>query len=350
MTSHAPAAPTIGIAVIGGAGYAGIELLRLLSRHPFVSIRTVTSHSEAGRIVSDVFPSLRGDLDMPFVDPTEADYENCDVVFLATPSGVAMKEIHLILKSGARVIDLSADFRFRKREVWEEAYQMKHLAAELLAEAVYGLPERYRSQIGAARLVANPGCYPTAALLGLLPLLKAGAVNAERIVINAVSGLSGAGRGAGQRFLFSESQDSFKAYGLPQHRHHAEIEQELNEVSVNPAAITFVPHLMPSVRGIHATMYLEVNKRVDWQALYADAYQEEPFVDILPDGAFPDTRTVRASNVCRISVHSPNQTHLVVFSVIDNLVKGAAGQAIQNMNIMFGFDEGCGLEQLPMCL
>jgi N-acetyl-gamma-glutamyl-phosphate reductase len=337
----------INVGVIGGAGYAGIELLRLLSRHPLVTIDTVTSQSEAGRIVSEVFPGFRGALDIPFVDPRDATYDQCDLVFLATPPGVAMKEIHLILKSGARVIDLSADFRFKNQDVWEDVYGKKHLASELLSEAVYGLPERYRERIRTARLIANPGCYPTAALLGLLPLLKADAINPERIIINSVSGLSGAGRAAGSRFLFAESQESFKAYGLPRHRHQAEIEQEICSLSERPPGVLFVPHLMPSVRGIHTTIYLEAKRKMDWQALYLDEYQDEPFVDILPFASFPDTRNVRTSNVCRISVHAPNQTQLIVFSVIDNLVKGAAGQAIQNMNIMFGLEEGMGLQQLP---
>jgi N-acetyl-gamma-glutamyl-phosphate reductase len=248
-----------------------------------------------------------------------------------------------------RVIDLAADFRIRDLAEWEKWYGMKHAAPDLIAEAVYGLPEANREQIRSARLVANPGCYPTAVQLGFLPLVESGLVDLESLVADAKSGVSGAGRKAELHTLFSEAADNFKAYGVAGHRHLPEIRQGLSIAAGKSVGLTFVPHLTPMIRGIHATLYARVRQEADFQALYEARYKHEPFVDVLPFAEHPDTRSVRASNMCRISLHRPQGGDtLVILSVIDNLVKGAAGQAVQNMNIMFGFDECAGLTAIPV--
>jgi N-acetyl-gamma-glutamyl-phosphate reductase len=339
----------IRVGIVGGTGYTGVELLRLLATHPKAELACITSRGEAGLPVCDMFPSLRGRVDLAFTDPARADLKSCDVVFFATPNGIAMQQARALLEAGVRVIDLAADFRIKDVAVWEKWYGMAHDCPDLVAEAVYGLPEVNRTQIASARLIANPGCYPTAVQLGFLPLLKAGVVDAGRLIADAKSGVSGAGRKAETHILFAEAGDNFKAYGVAGHRHLPEISQGLAGMSGQQVGLTFVPHLTPLIRGIHATLYAHLTQEVDLQQLYLQQYQNEAFVDVLPAGAHPETRSVRGSNHCRIAVHRPQGGNtVVVLSVIDNLVKGAAGQAVQNMNIMFGFSESTGLEHVPL--
>ncbi|THF55643.1 N-acetyl-gamma-glutamyl-phosphate reductase [Pseudothauera rhizosphaerae] len=339
----------IKVGVVGGTGYTGVELLRLLALHPQVSLTAITSRGEAGLPVADMFPSLRKRVDLRFVAPQDAALDECDVVFFATPNGIAMKQAAELVATGVRVIDLAADFRIRDVAEWQKWYGMEHAAPELVAEAVYGLPEVNREKIRSARVLANPGCYPTAVQLGFLPLIEAGVVDISHLVADAKSGVSGAGRKAEVHALFAEAADSFKAYGVPGHRHLPEIRQGLTRAAGTPVGLTFVPHLTPMIRGIHATLYGRLNGDVDLQALFEKRYAGEPFVDVLPAGSHPETRSVRASNLCRIAVHRPQGGDVVVvLSVIDNLVKGAAGQAVQNMNIMFGCEETLGLDIVPV--
>ncbi len=340
----------IKVGIIGGTGYTGVELLRLLAVHPQAKLFVITSRGEAGRKVADLFPSLRGHVDLAFSEPDIKALAACDVVFSATPNGVAMTQARELVGAGTRLIDLAADFRLRDPAVWEKWYGMPHACPELLAEAVYGLPEVNRERIKKARVVANPGCYPTAVQLGFLPLLEQGLVDANHLIADAKSGVSGAGRKAEVHTLFAESSDNFKAYAVAGHRHWPEIRQGLEIATGKSVGLTFVPHLTPMIRGIHATLYARLVKTdADLQALYEKRYANESFVDVLPAGSHPDTRSVRASNICRIAVHRPQGGDtVVVLSVIDNLVKGAAGQAVQNMNIMFGLDERTGLAAPPV--
>jgi len=348
----------IKIGIVGGTGYTGVELLRILAQHPQAQLVAITSRKQAGMAVADIFPSLRGSVLLAYSDPASTDLARCDAVFFATPNAVAMAQAAALLDSGARVIDLSADFRIRDIAEWERWYGTRHAAPGLIAQAVYGLPEVNRARIRNARLVANPGCYPTSVQLGLLPLVEAGVVDLDHLIADAKSGVSGAGRKAETNILFSEAADNFKAYGVNGHRHWPEIRQGLADVAGRPVGLTFVPHLTPMIRGIHATLYARITRAAAtsaapdasfFQKLYEDRYAVEPFVDVLPAGSHPDTRSVRAANVCRIAVHRPQGGDtLVVLSVIDNLVKGAAGQAVQNMNIMFGLPETLGLTQLPV--
>lgn len=337
----------IKIGIIGGTGYTGVELLRLLAAHPQAELRVITSRGEAGNKVVDLFPNLRGHVKIAFTEPDTKALTGCDVVFSATPNGVAMTHARDLLKAGVKFIDLAADFRLKDPAVWEKWYGMPHACPELLAEAVYGLPEVNRERIKKARLIANPGCYPTAVQLGFLPLLEEGLVDARHLIADAKSGVSGAGRKAETHLLFSEAADSMKAYGVAGHRHWPEIRQGLDALLGQPVGLTFVPHLTPMIRGIHATLYARLTKPgTDLQALYEQRYANEPFVDVMPAGSHPETRSVRVSNMCGIAVHQPQGGDtVVVLSVIDNLVKGAAGQAIQNMNILFGLDERTGLNQ-----
>ncbi len=339
----------IKVGIVGGTGYTGVELLRLLAQHPEVELTAITSRGEAGTAVADMFPSLRGRVSLRFVEPQAAALDRCDAVFFATPNGVAMGGAKALLGAGVRVIDLAADFRIKDVAEWEKWYGMRHVAAELVADAVYGLPEVNREKIRAARLVANPGCYPTAVQLGFLPLVEAGVVDLDHLIADAKSGVSGAGRKAEVPTLFAEASDNFKAYGVPGHRHWPEIRQGLSLAAKRQIGLTFVPHLTPMIRGIYATLYARVTREADFQALYEQRFANEPFVDVLPFASHPDTRSVRAANLCRIALHRPQGGDmLVVLSVIDNLVKGAAGQAVQNMNLMFGFDECAGLSQIPV--
>lgn len=337
------------IGIVGGTGYTGVELLRLLAVHPGAEITVITSRGEAGLPVADMFSSLRGYIGLDFTDPAQADLGACDVVFFATPNGIAMQQARDLLAKGVRIVDLAADFRIRDAAVWEKWYGMTHACPDLLTEAVYGLPELNREKIRTAQLVANPGCYPTAVQLGFMPLLEGGAVDESHLIADVKSGVSGAGRKVEMQFLFAEAGDNFKAYGVAGHRHLPEISQGLTEMANKKVGLTFVPHLMPLIRGIHATLYAKLTKEVDLQQLFESRYAQERFVDVLPKGAHPETRSVRGSNQCRIAVHQPQGGDtVVVLSVIDNLVKGAAGQAVQNMNIMFGFAENTGLEVVPL--
>ena len=335
--------------IVGGTGYTGVELLRMLSQHPEVSIEAITSRSEAGMAVAELFPSLRGRVSLRFSDPSTAELRKCDIVFFATPNGIAMQQARALVDAGVRVIDLAADFRIKDVAVWEKWYGMTHACPDLLEEAVYGLPEVNRENIRNARLIANPGCYPTAVQLGFLPLIEAGVVDLDHLVADAKSGVSGAGRKAEVHTLFSETADNFKAYGASGHRHLPEIRQGLSAAARQPVGLTFVPHLTPMIRGIHATLYARLTADADLQALYQARYADEPFVDVMPAGTHPETRSVRGSNICRIAVHRPQGGNTaVVLSVTDNLVKGAAGQAIQNMNLMFGLSETLGIDQVPL--
>jgi N-acetyl-gamma-glutamyl-phosphate reductase len=337
----------IKVGIIGGTGYTGVELLRLLSVHPQVTLRVITSRGEAGKKVQDMFPSLRGHVDLAFSEPDEKQLTTCDVVFSATPNGVAMQHARSLVNAGVKMIDLAADFRLKDPAEWEKWYGMPHACPDLLEEAIYGLAEVNRANIKGARIVANPGCYPTAVQLGFLPLIEQNLIDTDSLIADAKSGVSGAGRKAEVHTLFSEAADSLKAYGVPGHRHLPEIRQEMRRVTGSPVGLTFVPHLTPMIRGMHATLYGRLNDpATDLQALYEQRYASEPFVDVLPAGSHPETRSVRASNVCRIAVHRPQgENTVVVLSVIDNLVKGAAGQAVQNMNILFGLAETTGLSQ-----
>ena len=339
----------IKVGIVGGTGYTGVELLRLLAQHPAVEIVAITSRGDAGTPVSSMFPSLRGRVGLKFEDPAVANLKACDVVFFATPNGVAMQQAPELLESGVRVIDLAADFRISDIAEWEQWYGIQHTSPDWVAKAVYGLPEVNRTAIQNARLVANPGCYPTAVQLGFAPLVESGLVDTSHLIADAKSGVSGAGRKAEVSSLFSEASDNFKAYGVTGHRHLPEIRQGLSRISGAAVGLTFVPHLTPMIRGIHATLYAQIREDADFQSLYENRYANESFVDVMPAKSHPDTRSVRASNTCRIAVHRPQGGNtLVVLSVIDNLVKGAAGQAIQNMNIMFGLAETEGLWQLPV--
>lgn len=341
----------IKVGIVGGTGYTGVELLRILVNHPEVELAVITSRADMGVKVADMFPSLRGLIGLRFVDPDTQALSACDVVFFATPHAVAMHSMRELLANDVRVIDLSADFRVKDIPLWEKWYGCKHVCPEWVEQAVYGLPELNREQMKGARLIAAPGCYPTAVQLGFLPLLEKGLVSLDNLIANAVSGASGAGKAAKVESLFSEVNDSFKAYGVAGHRHLPEIEQGLQLIAQANVALTFVPHLVPMTRGIHATLYAELTSdtQVDLQALYEGRFASEPFVDVLPQGEYPQTRSVKGSNHCRIAVERPQgRNQIVIMSVIDNLVKGASGQAVQAMNIMFGFDELSGLRIVPL--
>jgi len=339
----------IKVGIVGGTGYTGVELLRLLAQHPDCELAAITSRKEAGTGVAEMFPNLRGKISLKFVEPDKAGLKSCDLVFFATPNGVAMEQARALVDGGVRIIDIAADFRIKDVAVWEKWYGVKHACPELVAEAVYGLPEVNRERIREARVVANPGCYPTAVQLGLLPLVEEGIADLDTLIADAKSGVSGAGRKAEVHTLLAEASDNFKAYGVPGHRHHPEIAQGLERAAGRPVNLVFVPHLTPMIRGIHATLYARVSAKTDLQALYEKRYAKEAFVDVMPSGSHPDTRSVRGANFCRIAVHRPGNGGIaVVLSVIDNLVKGASGQAVQNMNIMFGRPETTGLEQLAL--
>ena len=340
----------VSIGVVGGTGYTGVELLRLLLAHPDIRLEFVTSRGQAGTAVADLYPNLRGHTDLRFVAPEDARFADCEIVFFATPNGTAMQMARELLAAGVRIIDLAADFRLRDPEVWAQWYGQSHAAPELLEEAVYGLPEINRASIPEARIVANPGCYPTAVQLGLLPLIEGGLVDTGGLIADCKSGASGAGRQAQVATLFTEVDESFKAYAAAGHRHLPEIVQGLGQLAGRPVDLTFVPHLVPMRRGILATLYAGLlDETVDLQGLYEQRYAAEPFVDVLPAGSHPETRSVTGANLCRMAVHRPQGgRRVVVLSVIDNLVKGAAGQAVQNMNLMLGLPETHGLEGIAL--
>ncbi|MDT8398846.1 MAG: N-acetyl-gamma-glutamyl-phosphate reductase [Pseudomonadales bacterium] len=335
----------INVGIVGATGYTGVELLRLLVLHPDVSIKVVTSRSEAGLPVKSLFPNLRGHLELSFSEPDSASLSACDLVFFATPNGTAMKRVPELLSRGVRVVDLSADFRLKDAQEWGLWYGMEHSCPEYLEESVYGLPEVNREKIKTARLLANPGCYPTAVQLGFLPLVKHALVDADSLIADVKSGVSGAGRKAAMATLLCEASENMKAYSINGHRHLPEITQGLNAMSQRPVNLTFMPHLTPMIRGIHATLYARLlDKNADLQSLFEEFYVGEPFVDVLEAGSSPETRHVRSTNKCQLAVCRPQGGDtVVVLAVEDNLVKGAAGQAIQNMNIMFGLPETSGL-------
>ncbi|MEX1670277.1 N-acetyl-gamma-glutamyl-phosphate reductase [Zhongshania guokunii] len=341
------------VGIVGGTGYTGVELLRLLATHAEAEVVMITSRAEDGVAVDELFPSLRGAMDLRFSTPDVAALASCDVVFFATPHNVAMNMVPELLAAGTRVIDLSADFRITDADLWSKWYHEKHVCPDVLATAVYGLPERNIAKIRDAKLIACPGCYPTAVQLGLIPLLERKLIDPSRLIVSAASGVSGAGRQAKIDNLFTELSESFKAYGVGGHRHLPEIEQELALAANGPVNLTFTPHLLPQVRGIHATMYTELLDPTvsldELQSLFEERYADAPFVDVMPLGSTPQTRTVRGSNMCRLALHRPqNRNTVVVLSAIDNLVKGASGQAIQNMNLMFGLPETMGLQGLAL--
>ncbi|MDX1492047.1 MAG: N-acetyl-gamma-glutamyl-phosphate reductase [Pseudohongiellaceae bacterium] len=340
------------VGIVGATGYTGAELLRLLAPRTDVSVDVITSREMEGTPVADLFPNLRGHVDLAFTAPDDAALFACDVVFYATPHAVAMKTVPELLAKGVRVIDLSADYRIKDRALWEKWYGVTHESAELIEEAVYGLPEINREQIAKAQLIAVPGCYPTAIQLGFLPLLENGLVNISSLIADAKSGVSGAGRKAKVGSLLTESSESMHAYGVNGHRHLPEICQGLDRFAGESVNFTFIPHLTPMIRGIHATLYAPLKEGVDpatLQGVFETHYQSEPFVDVLPQGQFPATRNVRGVNRCQIAVTYLEPSNMVVvLSVIDNLVKGASGQAIQNMNIMFGLKESAGLEGVAL--
>jgi N-acetyl-gamma-glutamyl-phosphate reductase len=337
----------IKVGIVGGTGYTGVELLRILADHPEAEVQCITSRSEAGVPVAEMYPNLRGHYDLAFSEPDNRELAACDLVFFATPHGVAMEAVPELLKAGTRVVDLSADFRIRDLDVWARWYGMPHTSPEWAAKAVYGLPEVAREQIRKAELVANPGCYPTAVQLGFLPLLENELVDTARLIADAKSGASGGGRQGKIPMLHGEVGESFKAYGASGHRHLPEIRQGLTEAAGSAVGVTFVPHLIPMVRGIEATLYAQLQNPSDFdrlQSLFEERFRDEPFVDVMPFGSHPETRSVRGANLCRMALHRQEDSNMVIVSsVIDNLVKGAAGQAVQNMNIMFGLDEGMGM-------
>ena len=340
----------IRIGIVGGTGYTGVELLRLLAQHPEAEVRAITSRKDAGTRVAQMFPSLRGHYELAFCEPKDADLRACDVVFFATPHGVAMSQARELVSAGVRIVDLAADFRLADPALFERWYKMAHACPELLEEAVYGIPEINREAIRKARIVANPGCYPTAVQLGFLPLIEQGLVDTRYLIADCKSGVSGAGRKAELALAFAEASDNFAAYALAGHRHLPEIVQGLNRASREPVRLAFTPHLTPIIRGILATLYAPLrNPDADLQSVYEERYAGEPFIDVMPPGSLPDTRSVRASNTLRIAVHRPPDSDLaLVIAVEDNLVKGAAGQAIQNMNLMFGLPETTGLGAPPL--
>ena len=341
------------VAIVGGTGYTGVELLRLLARHPSIEVCAITSRSEAGKAVAEVYPSLRGEYDLAFTEPATETLAQADLVFFATPNGVAMKQVPDLLAAGAKVIDLAADFRIQDIDVWSHWYGMSHSCPKLVAQAVYGLPEVNKAAIKNASLVANPGCYPTAVQLGLLPLIEQGLINTQHLVADCKSGVSGAGRGAAVGSLLCEAGDNLKAYGVAGHRHLPEIKERISVANGGAVGLTFVPHLVPMIRGIHATLYARLLTQRESlksiQTRFEARYSEHPFVDVMPLGSHPETRSVRGSNMCRIALHQPQgEDTLVILSVIDNLVKGAAGQAIHNMNLMLGLEETAGLNSVPL--
>ncbi|MFZ6638752.1 N-acetyl-gamma-glutamyl-phosphate reductase [Undibacterium sp. TC4M20W] len=342
----------IKIGIVGGTGYTGVELLRILATHPQAHITAITSRKEDGLPVSDMYPSLRGRVDIAFSAPDKANLKECDVVFFATPHGVAMAQAPELLAAGVKVIDLAADFRMKNVAEFEKWYAIPHTCTDVLEEAVYGLPELNRAAIKTARVVGNPGCYPTTMQLGFAPLLKAGIIDAGNLIADCKSGVSGAGRKAELGLLFSETSDSFKAYAVSGHRHTPETVEQLQRISKDQIGLLFTPHLVPMIRGMHSTLYARLNTEIsneDLQALFENAYKDEAFVDVLPFGSHPETRSTRASNMLRLALHRPNNGNTVVILVVqDNLVKGASGQAVQCMNLMFGLEETTGLMHVPV--
>ncbi|MCK9506997.1 MAG: N-acetyl-gamma-glutamyl-phosphate reductase [Pigmentiphaga sp.] len=356
MASQGANSAKIKVGIVGGTGYTGVELLRLLSQHPHVELRAITSRKEDGMPVAEMYANLRGKVDLAFSSPDKARLDECDVVFFATPHGVAMSQAQALLDAGVKIIDLAADFRLKDTAIFEQWYKLPHACPDVLAKSVYGLAELNRDQVRQAQVIGNPGCYPTTVILGLAPLLKTASgkalVDTQNLIADCKSGVTGAGRKAEVHILFSEASDNFKAYGVSGHRHHPEIVEQLQALHGAPVGLTFVPHLTPMIRGMHSTIYAKIApaaRNEDFQALFEAFYANEPFVDVMPAGSTPETRSVRASNALRIAVHRPgNGDQLVILVVQDNLVKGASGQAVQNMNLMFGLPEAAGLDHVAV--
>ena len=346
----------ISVGIVGGTGYTGVELLRILLRHPKAQVRVLTSRTEAGKPVADMFPNLRGHTDLQFSDLNIDALKECDVVFFATPHGVAMQHAKDLITAGTKVIDLAADFRLQNLEQFEKWYGMEHACPDVLKDSVYGLTELNREKIKQAQVIGNPGCYPTTVQLGLAPLLKSAQalIETKNIIIDAKSGVSGAGRKASLGMIYSENADNFKAYGVAGHRHHPEIVEALENIAGKKdvfEGLLFVPHLVPMIRGMLSTIYVdltEAGKQTDLQALYEDFYANEKFVDVMPANSSPETRSVRGANELRIALYKPQPNKLIILAAQDNLVKGASGQAVQNMNLMFGFNEDEGLQGIGL--
>lgn len=336
--------------IIGGTGYTGVELLRLLHNHAQVEVIAISSRSEAGQLVGEFFPSLAGQTDLTFTAPDDAVLDKCDVIFFATPHGVAMETAGTFINKGIKVIDLGPDFRLRDKNEYAQWYGLENFHDDLLASSVYGLSEINREQIKEAQLIGNPGCFPTTVLLALKPLIEKNLIDLSNIIVDSKTGVSGAGRGANQAMLLCETSESVKAYGVSGHRHYPEIKQELSLLADGkPIGLTFIPHLVPMIRGMESTIYVDLlDADVDVQSTLETAYKDEHFVTVLGAGVVPETRNVKSSNFCQIAAQKTVGGKLVVTSVIDNLIKGAAGQAIQNMNIMFDIDERLGLEQIGL--
>ena len=342
----------VQVGIVGGTGYTGVELLRLLANHPSSEVVAITSRSESGVKVADMYPNLRGFYDLAFSVPDVDVLIACDVVFFATPHGVAMSMAPALTAAGVKVIDLAADFRINDLDIWSKWYGFEHTCSEMMEKVAYGLPELFRDEVKKADIIANPGCYPTTILLGLMPLIKAGLIELNGIIADGKSGVSGAGKGANVTMLAAEMSESFKAYGVGGHRHLPEIKDKLHLLAGQEVGLTFVPHLVPMIRGMESTIYATLNQQTTQEAVqdvFEKTYQNEYFVDVMPAGSFPETRMAKGSNMCRMSVFIPQGGKtVVVSSVIDNLVKGAAGQAVQNMNILFDLDENCGLQQVAL--
>lgn len=341
------------VGIIGASGYTGGELIRILSHHPQVEITAITSRTHAGKKLSDVFPGFIG-WDGPVFSGSDSPegVAECALVFLAVPHGVAFQLVPELLAQGRRVIDLGADFRFRDYKTYESWYKLEHNQPELTKNAVYGLPELYRNQIREARVVGNPGCYPTSAILGIYPALKNGLIDPASIIIDSKSGVSGAGRKVEPGYLFPELFGNCKAYGLPGHRHTPEIEQELTKINGQEITVSFTPHLLPVARGILSTIHLKLKQKMTTARvteIYANTYRGESFVKVVPEPVLPDLKGVVGTNCCQLGLRVDERTgSLIVVSVIDNMVKGASGQAVQNMNLMFDFPETTGLMQWPV--
>ena len=340
------------VGIIGATGYTGQELLRLLVRHPEIELTVLTSQKYAGMPIDRVFPSLTKQVNLTCeelsVDPI---LKKVDFLFTAVPHKTAMETVPPFYQGGKKIVDLSADFRFKEAAVYERWYQ-KHTHPELLSETIFGLPELHREAIRKSRLVGNPGCYPTGALLGLIPLVKKKWIDFESVVVDSKSGVSGAGRDVVLESLFCEVNEGVKAYKIFEHRHTPEIEQELSRLAGKRVPVTFVPHLIPMDRGILSTLYVMLTKKPKTEEVletFNDHYRGEPFIRVHPKGKLPNTRDVKGSNYCDIGVKvSEADGRMVVVTAIDNLVKGASGQAVQNMNIMLGFPETMGLEVVPL--
>ncbi|MBE8190547.1 MAG: N-acetyl-gamma-glutamyl-phosphate reductase [Candidatus Thioglobus sp.] len=338
---------TIKVGIIGGTGYTALELLRILHNHPKAQITHLCSRKNVGKPVVEVFPSLIDFVGLNFIATDDKTLFECDVIFFATPHGVAMEAAGDFISKGIKVIDLGADFRLTDKKQYQKWYGLAHTQGELLKNAVYGLPEVYKTQIKNATLVANPGCYPTAITLALKPLLEAKVIDTKHIIADCKSGVSGAGRGANVATLFCEVNESLKPYNINQHRHKPETQQVLADIANAEIDFDFIPHLVPMTRGMLANIYVDLTQNIDPQALFEKHYQFDKFIHILPGGTYPETKSVKGTNNCHISVQKSGK-RLIVMAAIDNLVKGAAGQAIQNMNIMFGLEENLGLEQIGL--